>query len=374
MPHTNKKIYRHLFLIIFTFISITFQVFANDTTLGSDSLGTIPVVSELESHGNPEKLNPGKLILDHIYDSHEWHIMTIGEHHVTVPLPVIIYDQGNLIVFSSSHFHHGHESYMGYKIENNKIVKLNEDKTINKDAKLYDISITKNVSSLFLAVFIIFVLFFTIAAKYKKNALRAPSGIQSLIEPLIIFIRDEIAKPSIGAKYASYLPFLLTLFFFIFINNLLGLVPFFPGGANVTGNIAVTMVMALFTFTISVFSAKKAYWKHLVLPPGVPLWLLPLMIPIELIGFFNKPIVLMIRLFANITAGHIIILGFLSLIFIFGEMNVALGWGVSIFSIAFSVFMSFLELLVAFLQAYVFTLLSALYFGMALEDSHEESH
>lgn len=197
----------------------------------------------------------------------------------------------------------------------------------------------------------------------------------NLIETLIVFIRDEIAKPSIGAKYAKFLPYLLTIFFFIFINNLFGLIPFFPGGANVTGNIAVTMVLAVFTFIITSFNGNKSYWGHIFMPPGVPKGLWVLLIPIEIIGMLNKPIVLMIRLFANITAGHIIILGFFSLIFIFGAMNASLGLGVSVLSVAFTTFMNFLELLVAFLQAYVFTLLSALYFGSAVEEhAHEEHH
>jgi F-type H+-transporting ATPase subunit a len=169
------------------------------------------------------------------------------------------------------------------------------------------------------------------------------------------------------------MPYLLTLFFFIFLNNLLGLVPIFPGGANVTGNIAVTMVLALFTFVITTFSGNKEYWMHIINTPGVPWWLkipVPLMPVVELIGVFTKPFVLMVRLFANITAGHIIVLGFISLIFIFGELNAGLGFGVSIVSIAFAIFMFLLELLVAFIQAYVFTLLSALYFGMATEEHH----
>jgi F-type H+-transporting ATPase subunit a len=215
---------------------------------------------------------------------------------------------------------------------------------------------------------------FSVAGSYKKNGIAAPKGIQSFVEPLIIFIRDEVAKPSIGPKYEKFLPYLLTIFFFIFINNMFGLIPFFPGGANVTGNIAVTMILALFTFVITSINGNAGYWKHIFMPPGVPGWLLPLMIPIEIIGMFNKPIVLTIRLFANITAGHIIILGFFSLIFIFAEMNAGLGFGVSVFSVAFTTFMSFLELLVAFLQAYVFTLLSSLYFGMAVEEHHSSEH
>lgn len=198
---------------------------------------------------------------------------------------------------------------------------------------------------------------------------------QSLLEPLILFIRDDIAKSSIGEKkYEKYMPYLLTIFFFIFLNNILGLIPIFPGGANVTGNIAVTMVMAVFTFILTTVSGNKHYWIDIVNTPGVPWWLklpIPLMPVVEIIGVITKPFVLMVRLFANMAAGHIITLGFISLIFIFGAMNVALGYGVSVGAVAFMIFMNLLELLVAFIQAYVFTLLSALYFGLAtIEPEH----
>jgi F-type H+-transporting ATPase subunit a len=193
-----------------------------------------------------------------------------------------------------------------------------------------------------------------------------------VIEPLIIFIRDEVAKTTIGEKkYKRYMPFLLTVFFFIWINNLLGIVPFAPGGANVTGNIAITMTLAVMTLITVVFSATKHYWRHIVAMPGVPVGVLTLLTPIEILSFFLRPFVLMVRLFANITAGHIIILSFFALIFIFGEMNPGLGFGVSVASLAFTVFMTMLELLVAFLQAYVFTLLSAIYIGAAVGEHHD---
>jgi len=269
---------------------------------------------------------------------------------------------------------HAH-SYKGFKISHEgenegKIIEV-----VNAEEILpLDISITKNVTSLFISVFLLMWIFFSVAKRYKTNPLSAPKGLQSLLEPIILFIRDDVAKSSIGEKkYEKYMPYLLTLFFFIFLNNLLGLVPIFPGGANLTGNIAVTMVMALFTFVITSFSAKKEYWLHIINTPGVPWWLkfpIPLMPIVEIMGVFTKPFVLMIRLFANITAGHIVALGFYSLIFIFAEINIGLGYGVSVLSIIFTIFMSILELLVAFIQAYVFTLLSALYFGMATEEHH----
>jgi F-type H+-transporting ATPase subunit a len=213
-----------------------------------------------------------------------------------------------------------------------------------------------------------------VARRYQKNPRRAPEGLQSWIEPLILFIRDDIARPSIGEKkYARYMPYLLTLFFFVFINNLLGLVPIFPGGANLTGNLAVTGVLALFTFVITTASGTKHYWIDIINTPGVPWWLkipVPLMPIVEIIGVFTKPFVLMVRLFANMAAGHIVVLGFVSLIFIFGNLNPGLGYAITPVSVLFGVFISLLELLVAFIQAYVFTLLSALYFGMAQEEAH----
>lgn len=322
-----------------------------------------------------EEFKAGEMIIEHISDSYEWHIITIGETHISIPLPVIFYDEGEWHFFMSSAFHHA-DDHNGYFVSHNdfnvgKLVRL--DVNGEEIRPVLDISITKNVLAIFMSMFFMIFVFITVANSYKKRKGKAPKGIQSFVEPIIIFIRDDIAKASIGDKYEKYLPFLLTVFFFILINNLLGLIPFFPGGANVTGNIGVTGVLAMFTFIITSFSGNKAYWMHLVNAPGVPWWLkipIPLMPIVEIMGVFTKPFVLMIRLFANITAGHIIILGFISLIFIFGNISEGLGYGVSIISVGFSIFMGILELLVAFIQAYVFTLLSALYFGMATEEHH----
>lgn len=344
-----------------------------------------------------EKFEPGPFIIDHVLDSYGWHIFTYKEMDVSVPLPIILFDQGKPVCFLSGKFHHGHDAYKGYAIgftekTKNSIVKLKGDyagytgpiteemvESIDLEAKLIDISITKNICALFFSLILIVWLFLYITKKYKQNPCKAPKGLQSIFEVLIIYVRDEIARPSIGEKhYNKYLPFLLTLFFFIFLNNVLGLIPIFPAGANVTGNIAVTATLALITFFVTLFSSKKNYWKHIFNTPGVPWWLkfpLPLMPLVELVGVFTKPFVLMIRLFANITGGHIIVLGFVCLIFIFGEMAPAIGFGVSIVSIFFYLFMGLLELVVAFVQAFVFTLLSSLYIGMALEDEHhEEAH
>ena len=331
------------------------------------------VQHELEEAMEEEGFNPGTMIVEHVIDAHEWHIANIGHTHITVPLPVILYHEGGLHVFMSSKFHHGHDAYKGFRIaeEGENKGKIIVEET--GEAPL-DLSITKNVFAMFFSMALMLVIFISIGRSYTRRKGQAPKGLQSLLEPLIIFIRDDVAKASIGEKkYEKYLPYLLTLFFFIFLNNLLGLVPIFPGGANLTGNIAVTMVMAIFTFIITTFSGNKNYWVHIINTPGVPWWLkipVPLMPIVELMGVFTKPFVLMVRLFANITAGHIIVLGFMSLIFIFGAMHPAIGYGVSVVSLLFSVFMSLLELLVAFIQAYVFTLLSALYFGMATEEHH----
>ncbi len=376
MKKTNKALY----IIVFSILFLTLQRLSANT-VSIDTTAKQETVDSEKSEG----FKPGEMIVEHIIDNHEWHIATIGSHHISIPLPIILFSDGKLDIFMSSNFHHGEESFKGYKLElegkhKGKIVKvLSDGITVDEAATLpLDFSITKIVASIFLSIIFILLIFTSVASSFKKNQGKAPKGIQSFVEPLILFIRDDIAKSSIGEKkYARFMPYLLTVFFFIFINNLIGLIPFFPGGVNVTGNIAVTMVLALFTFFLTAFSGNKNYWMHIVNTPGVPWWLklpLPLMPIIEFIGFLTKPFVLMIRLFANITAGHIIVLGFMSLIFIFGNIKPVLGYGVSPLTILFSIFMTCLELLVAFLQAYVFTLLSALYLGMATEEHHPEEH
>lgn len=359
-------------LVIALLMVFSLSTIANDQDIHADNQEQ----SE-ESHAHKaEKFNPGAFIMDHIADAYEWHILDKGDFHLSIPLPVILYsDYSGFNFFMSSKFHHGHDAYQNFKIalegENKgKVVELVDGAEIRP----IDISITKNVLSLFVSLIIILLIFISVAKRYKLNPNKSPKGLQSLLEPIIIFIRDDIAKNSIGEKrYLKFTPFLLTIFFFIFINNLMGLIPFFPFGANLTGNISITMVLAIFVFVITTFKGNKNYWIHIVNTPGVPWWLkfpIPLMPLVEIMGVFTKPFVLMVRLFANITAGHIIALGFYSLIFIFGEMSVGLGYGVSVLSIAFVIFMTVLELLVAFIQAYVFTLLTALYFGMAMEEHH----
>ncbi len=327
--------------------------------------------------GPAGKFDAGKLIVGHIADAHEWHLWG----HTVIHLPVIIYSSGKgLSVFSSAHFEEESGIYNGYRMNGHDIVACSADGTIDDAAtkNMWDLSITKNVVSMFVSVILLFVVLISVARTYTRNRNSAPRGLQSWLEPIIVFMVDEVIKPGIGEKhYRRFVPFLLTVFFFIWFNNMLGQIPIFPGGANLTGNLATTLTLALIVFIIQMFNSRKYYWRHIFAMPGVPGWVLPLITFIEILGVFLKPFVLMIRLFANMLAGHMVILSFISLIFIFGELNQWLGWGVSVLSVSFSVFVSMLELLVAFIQAYVFTLLSAMYFGMALEEDHhaqEEHH
>jgi|LGVF01.1.fsa_nt_gb F-type H+-transporting ATPase subunit a len=331
-----------------------------------------------------EKFNPTEIILHHIADSHEYHLWNYADdlgliHPVSIPLPVILYvkDKG-LFAFMSSEFHHDDQGKVIVERGGVKFLKAHdhiyiadaegklshdENNIITNDHPL-DISITKNVFAILLSLTIILIVFISVARSYASNS-KAPKGLAAFIEPLILFVRDDIAIPNIGKdKYQKFMPYLLTVFFFILLNNLMGLIPIFPFGANMTGNIAVTITLASITLLITLFSGNKNYWKHIFMTPGVPKWLLPIMIPVELMGVLSKPFALMIRLFANISAGHIIVLSLVSLIFIFKTVAIAP------VSVAFVLFMDVLELLVAFLQAYVFTLLSALFFGLATEDAH----
>lgn len=318
------------------------------------------------------EFNASEFIVEHVSDSHEWHILTKknGES-IALYLPVILYDkEKGLSLFSSRNLAHGH-IHNGYKLEEEgdlkgKIVSVNEDGTINEENIPLDFSITKAIVGMLAAVIIGLFLFISMARSYKRMGISPPKGIQSFLEPVILFVRDDIAIANIGKhKYEKYMPYLLTVFFFILINNLMGLIPFPPPfGASVTGNVNVTFVLAVCTFLIVQFSGNKGYWKHIFATPGVPFWLLPIMIIVELIGLISKPFALMIRLFANITAGHIIVLSLVCLIFIFETVWVAP------VSIAFVIFMDCLELLVAFLQAYIFTLLSSLFISMAMPEEH----
>ena len=303
-------------------------------------------------------------ILHHVQDEHQWHLATIGHTHLTIPLPIILYspDRGLETFSSSNFFDEAHEPtpYRGYMIdEHNHIVATEEGRTV------YDFSITKNVAALFISIAVMLLIFLSIAARYKSKGSKAvPKGLQSFFEPIIIFIRDEIAIPNIGEqKYRKFMPYLLTLFFFVWFSNLLGL---FPGAANLTGNIAVTLVLAVLTFLYTNLNGNKEYWKHIFATPGVPKPLLPILVPVEFIGLFTKPFSLMIRLFVAITAGHIVILSLIALPFLFNSFAVGVGSSVLI------VFVNIIEILVATIQAYVFTLFSAMYIGAAVTEHHHE--
>jgi F-type H+-transporting ATPase subunit a len=355
-------------IILFLFVSF---LFAGSPGLMASNHNSPPAD---EGQAKKGELDIGGMIMEHVSDSYEWHLFTVGKHQVAISLPVILYDQGHWIVFSSSRLKHGHTSYKGYYVSHDG---MNIGKLVRKNAQgkevlpQLDISITKTVFAIFINGFLVVLIFLSMAKSYKKRKGQAPKGLQSMLEPLVLFIRDDVAKASIGEeKFERYLPYLMTLFFFILFSNLFGIFPFFPGGSNVTGNIAVTGVMAIFTFIITMVSGNRHYWTEIFNMPDVPWWLklpVPLMPFVEILGVFTKPFVLAVRLFANMVSGHIVLAGFISLIFIFGNIAVGVGYGVSLFSIAFAVFLDLLEVLVAFIQAYVFVLLSALYFGMATE-------
>jgi len=325
--------------------------------------------TKTEEH-NEEAFNAGKFIIDHVTDKYEWHIIGPHEGGVSIPLPVILYTKENgLNIFLSSKISHGH-SHNGYTLNHEGHIER-EDK-----ASFLDFSITKTVTEILIASFLLLWMGISVAKSYTRRKGLSPKGFQNALEILVLFVRDDIAKASIGKKHhRRFVPFLLTSFFFIFINNFLGLIPVFPGGANVTGNIAVTIVLAAFVLVITLFIGNKHYWRHILWMPGVPAWVkIFLLTPIEIIGVFQRPGVLMIRLFANIAAGHIVILAFVCLIFVFGSTSAASGWGFSPVSMAFAIFMNAMELLVAFLQAYVFTLLTAMYIGACVEEPHHAEH
>ncbi len=330
-----------------------------------------------ENHKTEEnaKYDPIPVIMHHIADAHDWHFFDYNGHSYSMPLPVILWTDNGLVTFMSSAFHHdnmGHHAVekkgMRFIKFNEKIYQLKEGAPVGFDyettTRVLDFSITKNVFAMLMSVILLFFVFIKTASHYKKNGAIAPKGLASFMEPLIVFVRDDIALVNIGEKkYMKFMPYLLTVFFFIWFNNLLGLIPWI-GGANLTGNIAVTLVLATFTLIITNINGNKEYWGHIFWMPGAPAPVKLLLMPIELVGVLTKPFALMIRLFANITAGHIVVLSLVSLIFIFKNI------GMAAVSVPFALFISVLELLVAFLQAYVFTMLSALFIGTAVAE-HE---
>jgi F-type H+-transporting ATPase subunit a len=356
-----KKMYFSNIILGFLFCLTSLTVWANEKEVAEKPASAEVAMTQAEApeESKSDKFDPGKLIMHHIADEHEWHFMTIGHTHITLPLPCIVYSESKgLSVFSSANFkneHHEEVPYQGLMLEHGKIHAENGE-------HVYDFSITKNVASLLISAILLLTIFIGIGKRYQENPHRAPKGMQSLFEPVIIFVRDEIAKTNIGEKhYRRFMPYLLTVFFFIWFNNMLGLI---PGGANVTGNIAVTLVLAIIAFVITNLNGKKNYWLHIFAMPGVPKWMLVILTPVEIVGVFMKPFSLMVRLFANITAGHIILLSLVSLIFIFE--NAALGLAV----VPFSLFMNVIEMIVAVIQAYIFTMLVSTYIGAAVEEHH----
>ena len=361
--------FRHFFTLKKISFVVFFAVLATFSSVRAAVVNEVDsAVSESHEGHAEEPFQPTEMIMEHISDSHDWHLWG----HTSVPLPVILYTDKGFEVFLTSEFHHGEQDYQGkhytYRwVDKKRIRVVNGAGDVDEaaSARVWDFSITKNVASMFLSVILLVLIFSSVAGAYKKRVGKAPKGFQSLIEPIIIFVRDDIARPNIGHTYARFMPLLLTTFFFIWFNNLLGLIPIFPGSANVTGNIATTFALALVVLVVVNINGNKYYWGH-ILKPDVPWWLYPIMIPVELVGVISKPFALMIRLFANITAGHIVILSLVSLIFVFNSLATV----ITPVSLAFVLFMNVMELLVAFLQAFIFTLLTALFIGMAVEEHH----
>ena len=329
-----------------------------------------------ETPSSDEDINPKEIIFEHLQDAYWWHIVTINNHHVSVYLPVIVYSpKSGISVFSSSHIAHNH-THKGYYIASDgkykdKIVTLNET---GEEIRPLDLSLSKIPFAILFNSFVMLILFLLVARWYKKSPKHAtPGGLVGAMEMFVMSVEDDIIRKSIGKDYARYSPYLLTAFFFIFISNIMGLIPFFPGGANVTGNIAVTLVLALCTMVAINMFGNKAYWKE-IFWPEVPMWMkapLPLMPVIELFGVISKPFALTIRLFANITAGHAVLLSITCLIFVTVKMGAAVNTSMTVFAMILSVFMSFMEILVAYIQAYVFTMLSSVFIGLS---RHHNEH
>jgi F-type H+-transporting ATPase subunit a len=377
-----------------SFAVAVFSIFSLLISVHSFSKGGEP-----ENDSTKKKsFNAQEVIFGHILDGHDFHFFDIthadgSKTPVGIPLPVILYSpQRGLNVFMSSKFEHGHESYKGYRLleehyleklkdeghdlkkeglSAGKIIPVDGNNNWDKSVKFYDISLTRNVVQMFLALGLLVWVMITIGKRYQKGhgVKSAPTGMQNLLEPVITFVRDEVAKPNLGDKWEKYLPYLLSLFFFILINNLLGLL---PGSANVTGNIAFTLILGLISFVVILANSKTHYWHHIFNPPGMPIGVKAILVPVEFLSIFIKPMALIIRLFANMVAGHIIIICLISLIFIFAGLNRYAGWGTSVFSIPFTIFIYFIEILVAFIQAYVFAMLTAVFVGQSYEKAHSD--
>ena len=317
-----------------------------------------------------EGMNPGLILMEHILDKHEFHFADINGTSISIPLPIILYSpERGFSAFMSSNFHHGHQDYNGYRVmldhetgEENIVAVTNGQ--VDESITVYDFSMTRNVVQMLLSLALLLWIMLSIAKKYARNGHKvAPSGMQNAVEPVITFIRDDVAKPNLGRRYAKFMPYLLTVFFFILINNLTGLI---PGAANVTGNITVTFLLGLISLVLILFNTNSHFWGHIFNPP-VPGFVKPILMIVEFLGVFIKPIALIIRLFANMVAGHMIIGCLILMIFIFAELAPAAGLAFSPVSVLFTVFIYAIELLVAFIQAYIFTNLTAVFIGLSME-------
>ncbi len=380
----DNKLYRLIFLalLLISFNTSFAQHGAHNETQ-AETHEAAATHEEVEATHEEGEFNPSELINHHLADSHfyQFDVPFFGK---TLHLPVILWTDNGLTMFSSGEFlgkshGEGHDAHAVSAVieKNGQKFKMIGDLIVYADKvddhakpeevtmaqRPLDFSITKNVFSMFLTFMALLIILLLVKKSYTNKGV--PKGIAGFIEPLIVFIKDDVAKENIGPKYEKFVPFLLTVFFFILFSNLFGLIPFSPFGFNITGNIVVTFVLATIVFIITNVNGNKSYWTHILWPPGVPVLLKPFIALIEILGIFTKPFALMIRLFANIFAGHTIILTFVSLIFVFKN------WGVPFASGFATIFMYISELLVAFLQAYVFTLLSAIYFSMAVK---EEAH
>ncbi|MCX8480884.1 MAG: F0F1 ATP synthase subunit A [Sediminibacterium sp.] len=351
-----------IYIVLFCIIST--NVFANEeVTNGTNE----------QKPANELGFNPANLIMEHVLDAHEFHFFEINGHKVAISLPVILYSPTKGWSFFNYNKLEEGQIFEGYKSEEGKIIAVNEKGEHDIVEKFYDFSLTRNVVQLLLSLILLCILMLKIAKKYAVNGVnKAPSGFQNAVEPVITFIRDEVGKPNLGKNYQKYMPFLLTIFFFILINNLIGLI---PGTANVTGNIAFTALLGLISFIVIIFSTNKHYWAH-IFNPDAPFIVKFILVPVELIGVFTKPFALIIRLFANMIAGHIVITCLIMLIFIFAAMNKGVGWGFSPISLAFTIFIYLIEILVVFIQAFIFTNLTAVFIGQAKEgdDHHDKKH
>jgi F-type H+-transporting ATPase subunit a len=350
---------RTLFLVVVISVFFFSKISASEP-IEHSAEDTLAHSSAHAAHAEDDKVDLTKVAFEHILDSHSWHFWGEGHDAVAMPLPVILYSSTKGIqVFSSGKFEHGHAEYNGYRLEEEQIISSDPTESIT------DLSITKNVVQLILSSAILFFLFTSIAKAYKNTGITsAPKGKQSFFEPLIVFVRDDIAASNISNRPERFVPYLLTVFFLILLNNVLGLIPI---GANLTGNIAFTLVLSVVTLILTNVNANKQYWGHIFAPPA-PKALYIILVPLEVVGIITKPFALMIRLFANITAGHIIVISLVGLIFVFKTL-----W-VSPVAVGFALFIDVLECLVALLQAYIFTLLTALFIGSACADHHEEGH